>query len=58
MTNLMQLDLINNPVYRKPGYREAMFEMFPRLIVLDTLDRGGKDAYDNVSMMETVGRVP
>jgi len=21
MTNLMQLDLINNPVYREPGYR-------------------------------------
>ncbi len=32
--------------------------MFPKLIVLDTLDRAGKDAYNNVSMMETVGRVP
>lgn len=32
--------------------------MFTKLIVLDTLDRAGKDAYNNVSMMETVGRVP
>jgi hypothetical protein len=32
--------------------------MFPSLIVLDTLDRSGKDAYNNVTMMETVHRIP
>jgi hypothetical protein len=32
--------------------------MFPSLAVLDTLDRSGKDAYNNVTMMETVNRVP
>lgn len=47
----MQLDLINNPVYRLPGYREKMFEVFPRLVVLDTLDKSGKDAFNNVTMM-------
>jgi hypothetical protein len=58
MTNLMQLDLINNPVYRSPGYREKMYEIFPSLVVLDTLDRSGKDAFNNITMMETVSRVP
>ena len=54
----MQLDLINNPVYKLAGYREKVFTMFPSLVVLDTLDRSGKDAYNNVTMMETVHRIP
>ena len=32
--------------------------MFPSLTILDTLDRGGKDAYNNASMVQTVSRVP
>ena len=32
--------------------------MFPSLVVLDTLDKSGKDAYNNVTMMETVNRIP
>jgi hypothetical protein len=58
MTNLLQLDLINNPVYRTPGYREQVYQIFPSLIVLDTLDQGGKDAFNNITMMETVNRIP
>lgn len=58
LKNLMQLDLINNPVYRLPLYREKMFQIFPKLVVLDTLDKVGKDAFNNVTMMETVSRVP
>lgn len=58
MRNLLQLDLINNPVYKQPGYRNNVFEIFPSLIILDTLDKSGKDAYNNVTMMETVNRIP
>lgn len=58
MRNLLQLDLINNPVYRISGYRDKVYEMFPSLIVLDTLDKSGKDAFNNVTMMETVHRIP
>lgn len=58
MRNLLQLDLINNPVYRIAGYRDKVYEMFPSLIVLDTLDKSGKDAFNNVTMMETVHRIP
>lgn len=58
MNKLFQLDLINNPVSRLPGYRENVYKMFKSLMVLDTLDKAGKDAYTNVTMMETVSRIP
>ena len=45
---ILQLDLINNPVSRLPGYRENVYGMFKTLLVLDTLDKAGKDAYSNV----------
>ena len=32
--------------------------MFPSLSILDTLDKIGKDAYNNSTMMEAVSRVP
>lgn len=32
--------------------------MFPSLVILDTLDRGGKDAYSNAVMVQTVSRIP
>lgn len=32
--------------------------MFPSLSILDTLDKAGKDAYANSSMVEAVSRIP
>ncbi len=32
--------------------------MFPSLSILDTLDKSGKDAYNNATMVETVSRIP
>ena len=58
MKQLLQLDLINNPITREPGYREKIFAMFPSINILDTLDKGGKDAYVNPSMVQSVSRVP
>jgi len=50
--------LINNPVSKLPGYRVQVFNMFPTLTILDTLDKSGKDAYSNTTMVEAVSRVP
>jgi hypothetical protein len=55
---LLQLDLLNNPVVREAGYRAQVFSMFPSLSILDTLDKVGKDAYNNSTMMEAVSRIP
>lgn len=55
---LLQLDLINNPICKLPGYRAQVFTLFPSLSILDTLDKGGKDAYTNQSMLEAVARIP
>ena len=35
-----------------------MFSQFPSLSILDTLDKIGKDAYNNKSMLEAASRVP
>ena len=32
--------------------------MFPTITILDTLDKGGKDAYSNPSMVQAASRVP
>ncbi len=48
---LLQLDLINNPVTKVPGYRNTVFNNFPTLTILDTLDKSGKDAYANSTMV-------
>ncbi len=32
--------------------------MFPSLSILDTLDKSGKDAYNNATMVEAVSRIP
>lgn len=58
MKQLLQLDLINNPVAKLPGYREKVFKIFPTITILDTLDKGGKDAYTSSSMALSVSRVP
>jgi histone H2A len=58
MRQLFQLDLINNPIQREPGYRVQVFQMIPSLTVLDTLDKSGKDAYNTTSMVQTASRVP
>lgn len=58
MKQLLQLDLINNPVSKLPGYRNQIFLMFPTITILDTLDKGGKDAYTNPSMIQAASRVP
>jgi hypothetical protein len=55
---LLQLDLLNNPIVKEPGYRAQAFSMFPSLSILDTLDKVGKDAYNNSTMMEAVSRIP
>lgn len=51
LRQLLQLDLINNPVTKVPGYRNQVFAMFPTLSILDTLDKSGKDAYANTTMV-------
>ncbi len=51
MKQLLQLDLINNPLQKIPGYRSQVFSMFPSISILDTLDKGGKDAYNNSNML-------
>ena len=58
MRKLLQIDLINNPVSKAQGYRNLIFIMFPSLTILDTLDRGGKDAYSNPIMVQAVSRIP
>ena len=58
MRQLLQLDLINNPINKEAGYRQKIFDMFPSITILDTLDKGGKDAYTNPSMVQAVSRVP
>lgn len=58
MKKLLQLDLINNPVSRLPGFRNEVLTQFPSILILDTLDRGGKDAYTNATMIQAVARVP
>ncbi len=55
---MLQLDLINNPVTKTAGYRNQVFTMFPSLSILDTLDKSGKDAYANATMVEAVSRIP
>lgn len=55
---LLQLDLINNPITKVPGYRNQVFSMFNSLSILDTLDKSGKDAYANATMVEAVSRIP
>lgn len=51
LRQLLQLDLLNNPVVNEAGYRAQVFSMFPSLSILDTLDKVGKDAYNNSTMM-------
>jgi hypothetical protein len=58
LRQLLQLDLLNNPIVNEPGYRSQVFSMFPSLSILDTLDKVGKDAYNNSTMMEAVSRIP
>ena len=58
MKQLLQLDLINNPVSKLPGYRNTIFTMFPSITILDTLDKVGKDAYASKSMVQAASRVP
>lgn len=43
MKEILQIDLLNNPVVTSEGYREAVFEIFPTLHILDTLDKKGID---------------
>jgi Leucine-rich repeat len=40
---LVNLDLSANPVSEKEGYKERVFEIFPKLVVLDGYDREGND---------------
>ena len=58
MRSLLQLDLLNNDVVKVPGYRAQVFTMFPSLSILDTMDKIGKDSFNNKSMLEAASRVP
>lgn len=58
LRSLLQLDLLNNEVVKLPGYRAQVFTLFPSLSILDTLDKIGKDAYNNSTMLEAVSRIP
>jgi len=58
MRSLLQLDLLNNEVVKLPGYRAHVFSLLPSLSILDTLDKIGKDAFNNKSMLEAASRVP
>ena len=58
MRSLLQLDLLNNEVVKLPGYRAHVFGLFPSVSILDTLDKIGKDAFNNKSMLEAASRVP
>jgi hypothetical protein len=58
MRNLLQLDLLNNEIVKLPGYRAQVFSMLPSISILDTLDKIGKDAYNNATMLEAVSRIP
>lgn len=51
LRQLLQLDLLNNSVVKEPGYRAYVFSIFPSLSILDTLDKIGKDAYNNSTML-------
>ena len=51
MRSLLQLDLLNNDVVKLPGYRAQVYGMFSSLSILDTLDKIGKDAFNNKTML-------
>ncbi len=58
MKQLFQINLLGNPIQTEAGYRNKVFDMFPSLTVLDGLDKGGKDAFNATSMVNTTSRVP
>lgn len=43
LENLVSLDLSNNPVAEEEAYRKSMLEKFPKLEVLDGMDRTGQE---------------
>ncbi len=45
LTNLLSLDLNENPVCNVTGYKEAVFGMFPELQLLDGLDKEGNEMF-------------
>lgn len=51
--DLIQLDLLNNPVQKVAGFRNKVFDLLPQLKVLDTLDAAGNDAFFAVSMADS-----
>lgn len=57
MRELIQLDLLNNPVVNTDDYRKTIFSMFPSLVVLDTLDKNGIDQ-EKASLDISAARIP
>ena len=43
LKNLSNLDLTGNPIAQKPDYKDKLFEMFPKLEVLDQYDKEGNE---------------
>jgi hypothetical protein len=54
--DLIQLDLLNNPIQNVPGFRVKAFKTLPQLKILDTLDEAGNDAFFAVSMADSAKR--
>lgn len=49
LETLMNLDLIGNPVCDLEGYKEKMFEIFPKLEILDGYDKNGDEHHSENS---------
>ncbi|KAL4464415.1 hypothetical protein ABPG72_010902 [Tetrahymena utriculariae] len=57
MRELIQLDLLNNPVINTNNYRNFVFNLFPSLVILDTLDKNGIDQ-EKAALDISASRVP
>ncbi|KAL4427263.1 hypothetical protein ABPG74_011499 [Tetrahymena malaccensis] len=57
MRELIQLDLLNNPVVNTDNYRNYLFNLFPSLVILDTLDKNGIDQ-EKAALDISASRVP
>nr|Q5Y2C3.2 RecName: Full=Histone H2A.Y [Tetrahymena thermophila SB210]AAU87547.2 core histone H2A variant [Tetrahymena thermophila] len=57
MRELIQLDLLNNPVVNTNNYRNLVFNLFPSLVILDTLDKNGIDQ-EKAALDISASRVP
>jgi len=55
--NLLQLDLIANPITLKSDYSDEIFKKFPSLKFLDSKDRNGQISNESQNMTESLERI-